>query len=222
MSNPESFIEEVNEEVRSERLFNMMKKYGWIAVLIVVVLVGGAAFTEFRKAQKTIAAQNLGDQILTAMDNDDAQPRVAALSEIEATGPAAAVVAFLQAGQTDADDAATQIDALNAVAIDQDVAPIYRDIAAFKAVTHAGNPASAEERSLVLQGLTAPGGVLRLLAVEQLALITLEQGDADAALKQLQAILRDAEITRGQSQRLRDLVIALGGDPAESFVAKHQ
>ena len=33
MSNPDSFIDEVTEEVRRDRLFAVFRKYGWIGVL---------------------------------------------------------------------------------------------------------------------------------------------------------------------------------------------
>ena len=53
MSNPESFIDEVNEELKRDRLFALMRKYAWIAVLAVVLIVGGAAWNEWRKATET-------------------------------------------------------------------------------------------------------------------------------------------------------------------------
>ena len=37
VSNPESFIQEVTEEVRRDRLYSYFRKYGWIPALIVVV-----------------------------------------------------------------------------------------------------------------------------------------------------------------------------------------
>lgn len=44
MSDTDSFIEEVTEEVRRDRLFGLMRRYGWIAVLAVLLLVGGTAY----------------------------------------------------------------------------------------------------------------------------------------------------------------------------------
>mgnify|MGYP002067949300 CR=1 FL=1 len=38
MSNQDSFIDEVTEEVRRDKLYALYKKYGWIAALAVVVL----------------------------------------------------------------------------------------------------------------------------------------------------------------------------------------
>jgi len=49
MSDTDSFIDEVNEEVRRDRFYFMLKRYGWIAVLAVILLVGGAAWNEYQK-----------------------------------------------------------------------------------------------------------------------------------------------------------------------------
>ena len=46
MSNPDSFIDEVTEEVRRDRLFRLFRKYGWIGVVIILGLVGGTAWTD--------------------------------------------------------------------------------------------------------------------------------------------------------------------------------
>ncbi len=68
LSNPDSFIDEVTEEVRRDRLFAMFRKYGWIGVLAVVAIVGGAAYTEWSKARSEARAQAFGDAVLDAVD----------------------------------------------------------------------------------------------------------------------------------------------------------
>ena len=49
MSDTDSFIDEVNEEVRRDRFYFMLKRYGWIAVLAVILLVGGAAWNAVQR-----------------------------------------------------------------------------------------------------------------------------------------------------------------------------
>ena len=99
MSDTDSFIEEVTEEVRRDRLFVMLKRYGWIGGLAVVLIVGGAAFSEYNKAKDLAAAQTLGDEMIAALSSDEGQPRAEALNEISAKTPGgAAVLAMLQAG----------------------------------------------------------------------------------------------------------------------------
>ena len=70
MSDTDSFIEEVSDEVRRDRLFKIFKKYAWVAVLIVVLLVGGAAFNEYRKISDQKRAANLGDELYRIMELD--------------------------------------------------------------------------------------------------------------------------------------------------------
>lgn len=59
MSNSDSFIDEVTEEVRREKTFGYIKRYGWIVGLAVVVVVGGAAWNEWNKAQAQAEAEAL-------------------------------------------------------------------------------------------------------------------------------------------------------------------
>ena len=42
MSNPDSFINEISEEVRRDRLYALLRRWGWVAALIVIGIVGGA------------------------------------------------------------------------------------------------------------------------------------------------------------------------------------
>ena len=81
MSNPDSFIEEVTEEVRRDRLFALFRKYGWIALLAIVLVVGASAWSEWKKAQGRARAEAFGDGLLTALDADTPGARRTALRE---------------------------------------------------------------------------------------------------------------------------------------------
>ena len=73
MSDTDSFIDEVTEEVRRDRLFLLLRRWGWVGVLAVVLIVGGAAFNEVRKARIAGQAQDLGDAILAALSQNAPQ-----------------------------------------------------------------------------------------------------------------------------------------------------
>jgi hypothetical protein len=45
VSNPDSFIDEVTEEVRRDRLFGLFRKYGWIGLVVILGIVGGTAWS---------------------------------------------------------------------------------------------------------------------------------------------------------------------------------
>lgn len=212
MSNTDSFIDEVTEELRRDQLFRLIRKYGWIAVLLVLVLVGGAALNEFRKARQTAAAQAIGDQILAALVADDPAARAAALEAIDAEGEQATVLALLQSGETlAAGDAQAAADALSQIAIDASQPLIYRHLAEFKLILLQGDDLPAAERLARLESLAAPGAPFRLLAEEQMALTEISAGNREAALGRLQAIMADGEVTAGLRRRVSQLIVALGG-----------
>ena len=48
VSNPDSFIDEVTEEVRRDKLFAFFRRYGWIGVVLALLIVGGAAYSEWQ------------------------------------------------------------------------------------------------------------------------------------------------------------------------------
>ena len=100
MSDTDSFIDEVNEEVRRDRFYFMLKRYGWIAVLAVILLVGGAAWNEYQKAQARAEAETLGDAMFAALSAEDTAARASAFEKIEATNPrAGAMLGLLTAAE---------------------------------------------------------------------------------------------------------------------------
>ena len=217
MSDTDSFIEEVSEEMRRDRLYGYMRRYGWIAVLAILTLVGGAAWNEYSKSQARAKAQSAGNAILAALEADEPQERVKALEVLQSediTQGAKAVVSLMQAAEQAAgDDPAGAQTALEAIAVDGSLPEIYRQIASFKSATKSGGSLSVDDLRLRLDALSAPGTSLRLLATEQLAMLDIEAGDTAAALEKLQGIVVDAEVTAGLRQRATQLIVALGAEP---------
>jgi len=216
MSDADSFIDEVTEEVRRDRLFALFRRYGWIAALVIVAVVAGAAFNEYRKAQATAAAQALGDAMLAALDHDAPGDRATSLAAIEAGSPGGeAMLDFLTAAaRAEAGEAEAAVADLQDIARNGDLPAIYREIANFKALVLQRETLPAADRRLQFEALAQPGKPLRLLAEEQIALIDISEGETGAALDRLQAILQDAETDAVLRQRVRQVIVALGGTPA--------
>lgn len=217
MSDSDSFIEEVSEEVRRDRLFGLMRRYGWIAILAVVVLVAGAAWNEWTKAQNRAEAEALGDAMMAALEGEDRSARATALDNVTAAGPGSrAVIDMMAAAEALVDDPDGAQQRLLRIAQDQGVASIYRQIATLKAVMIPGGSMDSAARRQELEGLALGGGVVRLLAEEQLAYLDIEEGDAEAAIDRLRSVSDDAEATPGLRRRATQVIVALGGviDPA--------
>lgn len=221
MSDTDSFIDEVNEEVRRDRLYGYLRKYGWIAALVIVAIVGAAAFNEYRQAQEAAKAQALGDAMLAALSRNDDVARAGALTEVTAeSAQGDAVLAFLTAGaQAEAGQTQEAAQTLQAVAGNGAVPLIYRQVASFKALLLQSDTLDADQRRAGFEALAVPGVRLRLLAEEQLALIDVAAGDTDAALTRFQMIMDDAEVTSGLQRRALQAMVALGGAPLATETA---
>lgn len=215
MSNTDSFIDEVTEEVRRDKLFALLKRYGWIGVVAVLAIVGGAAWREYSAAQRQAQAEVFGDALRGALEADAPADRAAALTDVTAPGAEARAVTDLLAASelASAEEGAAATKLLDDAAANGDLPEIYREIAAFKAVSRTDSGLSDDERRIRLEALAVPGKPLRLLAEEQLALLDIKAGDTEAALEKLQRILEDAEITAGLRQRATQVIVALGGTP---------
>ncbi|MET4103161.1 hypothetical protein ABIE58_002600 [Roseovarius sp. MBR-78] len=216
MSDSDSFIDEVTEEVRRDRLFRLMRRYGWIGIMAVVLLVGGAAWNEWRKAQARAEAEAFGDAVLAALAAPEGAGRATALDAVAAPGPGAdAVAGLLAAAERAAQDAPGAATRLLALADRGDVPAIYRDIATLKAVALPGAGLDAETRRARLAPLAARQGLIRLLAEEQLAMIDIETGARAEAIERLGALAVDAEATPPLRRRVAQAIVALGEDVPE-------
>jgi hypothetical protein len=213
VSDTDSFINEVTEEVRRDQLYGYLRKYGWIAALVVIAIVGSAAYVEYTKATTTARAQAVGDSILDALAEDDGDARAAALATVQADGPAAAIAALMTAAaQQEAGDAASAQETLNALAINPDVPDVYRDVAAFKSVLIVLPDTDLVMRRSTLDALAQPGAPFRLLALEQIAQMDVAAGDTDNAVATFRAIVEDAAVSRGLRERAQSMIVALGAE----------
>jgi hypothetical protein len=209
----DSFITEVSEEVRRDRLFATLRRYRWLIAAAVLVIVGGAAFNSWYQARQQAAAAAAGDALAAALVEPDPARRAEALATFAAATPAAAVPARLaQAGSLEAAgdrDAAAAL--LGEVAGDGAVEPLWRSLAALERVMLLGPAMDASERQATLEGLAAPNAPFRTLALEQRALMQLEAGDREAAIADLNAVLADPAATAAMQARARQLIVAAGG-----------
>ena len=216
MSDTDSFIEEVSEEVRRDRLYNFFRKYAWVGVLTVLIIVGGTAFLEFKKATAKSKAEEVGSAVMKALEGSDEKERAKLLANIEVTNPEVkSIVAMLKAAEeTTLQNYAAASKSLKAISEDLSTSQIYRDIAEFKFLLLSHDRI---EDSLLLTGfeeLASAGNPFRLLAEEQIAIIKLKNRENDAAVAKLRSILEDAELTDTIRQRVTQLLISLGIDPS--------
>ena len=92
----DSFISEVSEEVRRDRLFAALRRYGWLIGGAVLLIVGGAAVNEWRKARQAPRAEAAGRRVARRLCRDRRRDPCRPCSAISPRRrPRAAVVARL-------------------------------------------------------------------------------------------------------------------------------
>ena len=208
-------MQEVSEELRRDRLYRNIRKYGWIAILLVIVIVGAATYREYQKSLAETEAELFGTSIIDALNEKNEADRILKLQKINPPGEnAKAIVAMLLSAEATGNESATfKMSTLSNVTNSLSIDTQYRDLLNFKILLGSSEIMGLDERMKSFEGLSKPGNPFRLLAEEQMALIELELGNNDNAIEIISQILLDAELTAGLRNRATQMLIALGKDP---------
>ncbi|MDO5606556.1 MAG: tetratricopeptide repeat protein [Paracoccus sp. (in: a-proteobacteria)] len=207
------FIDEVTEEVRRDRLFLLMRRYGWIGLAVILLIVGGAAWREYDSGRDRAAAQAWGDAVLAAQRADDPAAALAALdvqggnADRRTIGRLLAAGAALETGDVAAAGAA--LEAAAGGASDRTL----RDLARLKAVLATGETMDPAARDAALSELSAPGAPFRLLALEQKAVALAGAGRGEDAVTLIRETLAEDGVSAALRARLTEMMIALGARP---------
>ena len=207
MSETDSFIQEVTEEVRQDRMFALWKKWGPYVIGVIVVIVAAAAGWSWKQDQDRKAAENLG-AILIAADTDKVEEAAALPDKIE--GPAKVVAELTAAAALAKAGKADEAGKLYAeIAERPGLTPEYADLAALEAVRL---EAEGIDAGSILDRIAEGTGAYRLLAKEMRAARAATTGNLEAAHKELNEILLDPGVTPGMQQRAVALLLATGGE----------
>ncbi|GGA72280.1 membrane protein [Nitratireductor aestuarii] len=218
----DSFIREVNEELRQDQLKAFWNRFGSIAIgAAVLIVLATAAFVAY-EYWSTNRANKAGDAFAQALDlaaegkNDEA---IAKLSELREGGIGAYPMlarlreATLLAGSGKATEA---IAAFDAVANDGSAPAALRDMARLRAgLLLVDNGSYADVASRVEQ-LTADTNPVRHSAREVLALAAWKEGNRETALSLFNQILDDGDAPAGVRQRAQMMSELISGSGSSS------
>ncbi|WP_323009620.1 tetratricopeptide repeat protein [Paracoccus sp. (in: a-proteobacteria)] len=212
----DSFIDEVTEDLRRDRLFALFRRYGWIALLVILGIVGGAAWREYSSTQAENRAQAWGDAVLAARQGEDP---LTALSAIDPAGSAGrkALAEMLAAGaEAQAGLPQKAAERLKSAAAGLQNDPVLRDLALLQAVMVAGPAMDAAERDQLLADLSKPGAPFELLALEQKAVALIGAGRTEDAITLIGQIQQKDGLSEPLRRRLSEMMITLGVEPDRS------
>lgn len=210
----DSFIDEVTDEVRRDRLFAVFRRFGWIGLLLILGIVAGTIWTEYSRSRARTEAQQWGDAVMAALQQPDP---VASLSGLDPMGSEgrAALGGMLAAGAAISDNrsdlaAAELEEAGGSMGNDR----VLADLAMLKLAMLTGPEMDPERRDEILSRLSEPGRPFRLLALELKADALVGAGRYEDALTLVEQIENEDGVSDLMQQRLSDMKMTLGVDPA--------
>jgi hypothetical protein len=203
----DSFIREVNEEIRKDQARALWDRYGpaLIAAALLVVL-GTAAYVGYRYWDE-LRANRSGDaysQALVLADSGKNDDALAAFAQLEKDGYGAyPMLARMRAATVKADkgDVDAAVKDFDAVAADASIPTVLRDMAKLRAALLLVDNGSFAEVSSRVEALTADGNPLRHSAREALGLAAWKDGKNADALKLFDQIAADEAAPRNVRQR---------------------
>jgi hypothetical protein len=203
----DNFIREVNEEIRKEQAKALWDRYGTALIAVaVLVILGTAAFVGYRYWDETRANRS-GDaysQALVLADSGKNDEALAAFTQLEKDGYGAYPLlarmraATVMADKGDVDGAVKEFDA---VAADNAIPSVLRDMARLRAALLLVDHGSFADVSSRVEALTGDTNPLRHSAREALGLAAWKDGKSADALKLFDQVAADEAAPRGVRER---------------------
>lgn len=211
-----NFIEEVDEEVRRERLEKLWKRWSPAAAGFVIVLLAGIAgfqFWQSHRAEKAAADAAAFNAALSLAQADKPAEAATAFASLAGTaGDGYALLARFQqaANLVAAKDIPGAIAAYDAIVADGGVDERFRNLARYLAAFHGLETLDVEALKQRLAAIPV-NGPWSGNARELQAMAELKAGNVDAARQLLTALADDALAPPGLRGRATELLAALGG-----------
>jgi len=212
MNDNDSFIREVNEELRSEQMKTIWKRFGpfiiGLAVLIVLGVAGSSAYQWWQASQSSAS----GDRFLSALQDADQKRKDEANKGLEGltkdgfgSYPMLARVrlATLKAQNGDVASAITD---LSTIAKDQSLPAAVRNTLRLRAAWLLVDTGNYEQVAAEVEELAVPSAAMRHSAREVLGLAAWKAGDYAKARDWYQLIVDDTEAPNGAVQRARTVL----------------
>ena len=203
----DSFIREVNEEIRKEQAKALWDRYG-VALIVVaaLVVIGTAAYVGYRYWDE-VRANRSGDaysQALALADSGKNDEALTDFANLEKDGYGAyPLLARMRAATVKADkgDVDGAVKDFDAVAADNDIPSVLRDMARLRAALLLVDHGTFADVSNRVEALTSDTNPLRHSAREALGLAAWKAGKKADALKLFDQIAADEAAPRNARQR---------------------
>jgi hypothetical protein len=199
-------FQEVDEEVRRDKAAEFWKKYQNLILGLAVLIVLAAAGFRYWQYEKEEAEQAAGDRFQAAIAAIEAGKLDAAngdLAKLAAEAPRGyrMLAEMTEAGDKAASNPQASIAALDAIAGDASVDPLFREAARLRAaLIRLDQPGEEQAGAAALTSLAGVEGPFRRIARLTLGAEALSRGEYDEAAKQFDLVLGDLEVSPSERQ----------------------
>lgn len=211
----DSFLREVDEELRREQLLRLWQQYGTFIVAAVVFLFIGLAAYKWREARGVVYEEQAGMRFEAAMRlaaEGKADDAVRAFTEIARDGTAgyrALARLRLASEHANAGRTAEALSAYEALSADSAVDEVLRDFAALQAAVLRLDQADWTEMKNRLTPILGDKRPWQAPAREILGLAAFKAGQTEEATKLFEQVLADRATTSGLSRRAQEMLAVL-------------
>lgn len=214
-------FQEVDEEVRRERLQQIWNRHGTLIIalcVLVVVAVAGWRGWQWYETKQAAEASVAFDAAVRLAQNGKHGEASAAFAKLagDVSIPAYRSLARLREAEEQATaDPKAAVAAYDAIAADGGTTPLFREVATIRAGLLLVDTAPYAELARRVEPQARPDGAFRHTARELLALSAWKAGDATAARRWADAAVGDPDVPAGLKARM-DVLLALLGESAKS------
>ena len=202
-------IDEINEELKQERMKALFAKYGKIIIgfagAVVAVVVAIQGYGMYQNSVRETAANAYFD----ALGQEEIGAALAS-AEGELAGGYDMLARFVAAAElVSKDDKQGAYDAYVAISNDATIAEIYRNFAAMLAVTSAPDEVASDDLRALVGPIAETTGASQSLALELMIDVALRDGDIASAKDYLEKINQLQDVPNGLRQRAATLAVVL-------------
>ena len=210
-------FEEVDEEVRKDKYSKLWQKYGnWFVSGALALLISAVGYVQWQKYNFEQRAQSSTEfnAALRLIDSKKLDEATSALAELAESGTKGYTILakFRAAGlKVQAGDSAAASDIYEAIANDDGINVLYRDLARLYAIMQKIDDGDTSELSTNIRKLLSDDNPWRFSAREMAAVLALRKRDTKTAKEYFKMLTDDPGTPAGLRQRASEMLQAIDG-----------
>ena len=202
-------FDEINEELKQDRMTALWRRYGKYVIAFVVAVVAGVSLTQGYSYYKQERDARSADMFFNAILSDDVSVTLEAAKEELSDGYVLLAEFRLAAALAENDQAAEAEQHYLSIAARDDIQQIYRDIALLLSVMQAPESTQVSDLQTRLDPLISSVSTLKGLALEQAAALDVKRGNKAEAIKKLNELVALTDIPASLRQRASQILTVL-------------